>query len=75
MKTEFKSPRSKIKHIAPYEDYLVALCEDGSLWKVNISNTNNQLFEPIAIFNRNNGYGVIGRFNFLGTVRSSKDIA
>lgn len=30
MKTEFKSPRSKIKHIAPYEDYLVALCEDGS---------------------------------------------
>ena len=76
MKTEFKSPKSKIKHIAPYEDYLVALSEDGSLWKVNISNTNNQLFEPIAIFNgKNNGYGVIRRLNFLGTVRSSKDIA
>lgn len=76
MKTEFKSPKSKIKHIAPHEDYLVALCEDGSLWKVNIGNTNNQLFEPIAIFNsKNKSYGVVGRFNFLGTVRSSKDIA
>ena len=64
MKTAFKSPKSKIKNIAPHEDYFVALCEDGSLWKVNISNTNNQLFEPIAIFNsKNKSYGVVKQCN------------
>ncbi|MBQ9601112.1 MAG: hypothetical protein IJR46_03785 [Neisseriaceae bacterium] len=71
MKTAFKSPRSKIKHIAPYEDYLVALREDGSLWKVNIGNTNNPLFEPIAIFNsKNKSYGVVKQCNPpLGTIK------
>lgn len=69
MKTAFKSPKSKIKNIATHEDYLVALCEDGSLWKVNISNTNNPLFEPIAIFNRKS-YGVVKRSNPpLGTIK------
>ena len=71
MKTAFKSPKSKIKNIATHEDYLVALCEDGSLWKVNISNTNNQLFEPIAIFNhKSKRYGVIKQSNPpLGTIK------
>ena len=71
MKTAFKSPKSKIKHIAPHEDYLVALCEDGSLWKVNIGNTNNPLFELIAIFNRKSkSYGVVKRCNPpLGTIK------
>ena len=70
MKTAFKSPKSKIKHIATHEDYLVALCEDGSLWKVNIGNTNNPLFEPITIFNsKNKSYGVVKQCNPLGTIK------